>query len=150
MKTEAVTHSFVEFMPSELEQGTLYISIEYATASHLCACGCGNRVVTPISPADWQLIFDGDSVSLYPSIGNWQFPCQSHYWIRNNAIVWAGKWSNKKIEQGSANDARDLERYMAQRAGGPDTAATSQSTSAATPTMTHRPRWLARLLRRSN
>ena len=53
------------------------MSIPYATAVHLCACGCGNKVVTPFSPAEWQLTYDGDTVSLSPSIGNWQFPCKS-------------------------------------------------------------------------
>ena len=65
----------------------------YATTTHLCACGCGNKVVLPLSPADWQLYFDGERVSLTPSIGNWQFPCQSHYWIRRNGIFWADRWS---------------------------------------------------------
>lgn len=60
---------------------------------HLCACGCRTKVVTPISSTEWRLIYDGESVSLYPSIGNWQFPCQSHYWIRRNEIRWAREWS---------------------------------------------------------
>lgn len=34
---------FVEFIPSELAPGVLYISMDYATCSHLCACGCGAR-----------------------------------------------------------------------------------------------------------
>jgi len=34
-------------------------------------------VVTPLSPTGWSLIFDGETVSLYPSIGNWNFPCRS-------------------------------------------------------------------------
>ena len=45
-------HEFVEFIPDELEQGKIYISIRFATASHLCLCGCGNKVVTPIRPTD--------------------------------------------------------------------------------------------------
>src|SRR5580658_1812602 len=77
-------HQFVEFIPDELEQGTIYVSIRFATASHLCCCGCGNKVVTPIRPADWKLIFDGKTVSLDRSIGNWSFACQSHYWIVRN------------------------------------------------------------------
>lgn len=87
-KKVLLTHSFVEFIPRELEANTIYVSIPYATAIHNCCCGCGNRVVTPISPADWKLIFDGRSISLDPSIGNWNFPCRSHYWIRNNRVVW--------------------------------------------------------------
>jgi hypothetical protein len=51
-----------------------------------CACGCGKEVVTPLSATDWKLIFDGKTVSLDPSIGNWGFPCRSHYWVRNNRM----------------------------------------------------------------
>jgi hypothetical protein len=104
-------HEFVEFIPDELEQGTIYISIRFATASHLCLCGCGNKVVTPIRPTDWRLIFDGKTVSLDPSIGNWSFPCQSHYWIRNNRVKWAPKWSREEIERGRAHDQYAKRRY---------------------------------------
>ena len=87
MKPRTVlTHEFVELIPEELKQGTLYVSIHFATASHLCCCGCGNKVVTPIRPTDWKFICDGKTISLEPSIGNWSFPCQSHYWIRNNRV----------------------------------------------------------------
>jgi len=51
-------HKFVEFIPAKPEEGILYISIEYKTATHLCACGCGERVVTPLSPVDWKLTFN--------------------------------------------------------------------------------------------
>ncbi|MGA7225580.1 MAG: DUF6527 family protein [Candidatus Acidiferrales bacterium] len=56
-------HEFVEFIPEDLEQGTIYISIRFVTASHLCLCGCGNKVLTPIRPTGWKLIFDGKTVS---------------------------------------------------------------------------------------
>ena len=71
MRRTSIDHEFVEFIPSELQEAVLYVSIPYATAVHQCACGCGNKVVTPISPVDWQLLFDGETVSLTPSIGNW-------------------------------------------------------------------------------
>jgi len=87
-----VHHRFVEFIPDELEDGILYISLKYCTAIHKCVCGCGNEVVTPISPTDWLLSFDGKTISLYPSIGNWNFKCRSHYWITNNEIILAKKW----------------------------------------------------------
>jgi hypothetical protein len=86
MRRASITHEFVEYVPAKLAEGVLYISITYRTAVHRCACGCGNKVVTPISPADWQLLYDGDTVSLTPSIGNWGFPCRSHYWIRSNQV----------------------------------------------------------------
>lgn len=100
MKANAtLTHRFVEFIPEDVEQGTLYISIRFKTGTHLCCCGCGNIVVTPISPKDWKITFDGKTVTLHPSIGNWSFPCQSHYWIRNNRVEWAPKWSHELIER---------------------------------------------------
>lgn len=95
MKT--IQHKFVELIPDVLEQDVLYITLEYATAVHKCACGCGNEVVTPLSPKDWKMIFDGKTVSIYPSIGNWRFPCRSHYWIENNQVIDANRWKFKTV-----------------------------------------------------
>jgi hypothetical protein len=82
-------HRFVEAAPDDLEYGVLYVSIPYSTVLHLCPCGCDNEVVTPITPDGWSLIFDGRTVSLYPSVGNWSYRCRSHYWIRANSVHWA-------------------------------------------------------------
>jgi len=105
-------HKFVEFIPRELEANTIYVSIRFATAIHSCCCGCGNRVVTPISPAGWKLIFDGRSISLEPSIGNWSFPCRSHYWIRKNRVVWSDQWSDDEISAVRKKDARATAAYF--------------------------------------
>jgi uncharacterized protein DUF6527 len=43
------------------------------------------------------------SISLFPSIGNWSFPCRSHYWIDGGRVIWADEWSDDMI----ANRARD-------------------------------------------
>lgn len=107
----AIRHEFLEFIPSSLKEGVLYISIKYATAVHNCLCGCGNKVVTPLHPTDWQLTFDGETVSLRPSIGNWAFPCQSHYWITNDKIKWAQKWSTEEIESGRQLDRLNKKRF---------------------------------------
>ena len=105
-------HNFVEFIPDQLEDGILYISIIYSTAIHKCVCGCNNEVVTPFSPTDWKLIFDGESVSLSPSIGNWNFQCQSHYWVRNNKIVFSKTWSKDKIEAGIRADKKKKKKFF--------------------------------------
>ena len=84
MRIERFILEFVETMPAALSEGTLYISMVYAVARHLCACGCGEEVVTMFTPTDWKLTFDGEHVSLQPSIGNWSFACRSHYWITDN------------------------------------------------------------------
>ena len=102
---------FVEFIPNELEEGVLYISIEYKTAVHKCVCGCGNKVVTPLTPTDWEITYDGKTVSLSPSIGNWNFKCQSHYFITKNKIRFAKRWSDWKIEDGRKKDSENKENY---------------------------------------
>jgi hypothetical protein len=107
-----LTHEFVEFIPDVLKDGTLYVSMEYATVVHKCCCGCGREVVTPLSPTDWKLIFDGKTISLDPSIGNWGFECQSHYWIRSNRVRWADPWSKEKIATGKAHDRLAKDRYF--------------------------------------
>lgn len=108
----ALTHAFVEFIPETLQEGMIYISIRFATVSHLCVCGCKNKVVTPLQPTDWQLIFDGKTISLYPSIGNWSFACRSHYWIRKNRVRWAEQWSQELIEAGRAMDRQAKREFF--------------------------------------
>jgi len=112
MKLKMITHRFVNFIPDEVEEGVLYISTTYATAIHKCACGCGELVVTPIRPTDWMLIWNGDTVTMKPSIGNWSLPCQSHYLIIENEIIWAGKWSATQIKAGRARDKKAKSRYF--------------------------------------
>ena len=109
---KTLTHEFVEFIPDALKEGTLYVSMGYATVVHKCCCGCGKEVVTPLSPTDWKLIFNGKTISLDPSIGNWGFECQSHYWIRNNMVRWAAQWSPEEIVAGRVHDRFAKERYF--------------------------------------
>jgi uncharacterized protein DUF6527 len=110
-KNFRIEYEFLDFIPRELKERTLYISIEFTTATHMCFCGCGGEVVTPISPVGWQLTFDGESVSLSPSIGSWSLRCKSHYWIRRNTVHWAGKMSTKEIAAVTERDDRDRQRY---------------------------------------
>jgi Family of unknown function (DUF6527) len=114
----SLKHQFVEFIPEGLSEDTLYISIRFATASHLCCCGCRNKVVTPLHPTGWKLIFDGKTVSLSPSVGNWNFPCRSHYFIENNRIKWASRWSDEKIDAAKAYDRLAKDRYYSNRSDG--------------------------------
>jgi hypothetical protein len=104
MKMTRVVPEFVEFIPSLLAPGVLYVSIPYATAVHACCCGCGERVVTPLTPTDWAVTYDGETVSLCPSIGNWSFRCQSHYWVTQNQVDWAAAWSRERIDAGRRMD----------------------------------------------
>lgn len=88
MTEHALSHRFVGMVPERLDPATLYVSVAHATAVHLCACGCGSEVVTPISPDGWILGWDGDSVSLSPSVGSANLACASHYFIRSGHVVW--------------------------------------------------------------
>jgi hypothetical protein len=106
VKVSRLQPEFVEFIPEVLEDGKLYISEEYATAVHKCCCGCGLKVVTPLKRTEWKLTRDGQFVTLNPSIGNWSFPCQSHYWIRRNAIKWSYQMTKEEIEAGRRYDVK--------------------------------------------
>ena len=108
-KIERYTHKFVEFIPDVLEPGFLYVSTTYSTAAHLCMCGCGYEVASPISAEQWSFTFDGRSVSLTPSIGNWSFECESHYWLDRGRVDWASKWSRERIEAVRATTKRRIE-----------------------------------------
>lgn len=111
-RTVAVRPEFTDFIPEKLAPDTLHISMRYATAAHLCCCGCGSRVVTPLSPTDWKLVFDGETVSLSPSIGNWGLKCQSHYWIEKNLVIVAPRWTRAQVEAGRANDGKAKRAYF--------------------------------------
>jgi hypothetical protein len=74
----------------------------------------------PISPAQWHLVFDGESVSLTPSIGNWQFPCRPHYWISHNQIRWARQWTDEEVAEGRFRDTQDLDDYFTGRGAASD------------------------------
>jgi hypothetical protein len=76
-------------MPERLDDGVLYVSLEHATMVHSCACGCGSEVVLTLSPTDWRLTYDGEAVSVWPSVGSWSLPCRSHYFIERGLVRWA-------------------------------------------------------------
>src|SRR4030067_1540530 len=114
MKRETVlTHELVEYIPNDLKDGMIYVSMAFATVAHKCCCGCGNEVITPLSPTDWTLIYDGKSISLNPSIGNWNFACQSHYWIKRNRVKWARRLAQEEHNAGRAHDSMAKEGCFA-------------------------------------
>ena len=108
-------HKFVEFIPKQKEDGILYISLEYSTVVHKCACGCGLDVITPISPHDWKIIYNGETITLHPSIGNWSYKCRSHYWIKNNNVVWANDFSDEQIKAIREADRHLKNKYFSEK-----------------------------------
>jgi hypothetical protein len=111
VKQARFKHEEVDSIPERLQPNTLYVTIEGDVAGHLCACGCGREVITPLSPTDWAITFSRHGPTLSPSIGNWGFPCRSHYFIRNGAVVWARGMSDEDIEQGRRRDKARKKRY---------------------------------------
>lgn len=114
MKVSELKPEYVELMPKTIGEGVLYISKKYSTAVHMCCCGCGQKVVTPLKPTEWSLSAAAGRVTLRPSIGNWSFACRSHYWIKSNRVVWAGDMSSAEIERGRRLDRAAKNRYFAQ------------------------------------
>lgn len=106
-----LTPLFTEYIPAEPDEGILYISVQFETAVHLCACGCNAKVVTPFGPDDWILIFDG-TVTLRPSVGSGQHRCRSHYYIRRNNIDWLPKISAAATAAAGVRD-RDAHTHTA-------------------------------------
>lgn len=104
MRQTNLKPQFVEFIPDQLDDGVLYISERFRTCSHRCCCGCGEEVVLPLSPAEWQLSRDGEFVSLWPSVGNWDYPCRSHYVIRQNQVRWAAPMTAHQIRRVKQRD----------------------------------------------
>lgn len=100
MRIERITLEVVEFMPTQLEPGVLYLSQKYRTAAHLCACGCGEKIRTQLGDLGWRFTKGHSGPTLYPSIGNWQKPCRAHYYIRNGRVVWQPRWTDTEIVEG--------------------------------------------------
>ncbi len=103
----------VHYMPKELEQGVLYVSEEFDIAMHLCPCGCGSKVKTPLGPTEWSVVETKSGPTLSPSVGNWQQPCQSHYWITGGHVMWAEQWTKEQIAAGRRNEEERRRIYYA-------------------------------------
>lgn len=91
MRIDKLEPIFTEIITGELEEGKIYISLEYEVAVHLCACGCKGKTVTPLEPGEWSLTTnENKEVTLRPSIGNFagEYPYHAHYYITNNQIQW--------------------------------------------------------------
>ena len=108
MRRDQFVPEFVEVVPNEIVEGVLYVSFRFATVSHRCASGCGELVVTPIRRTGWRLTWDGETVTLEPSIGNWSLACRSHYWIRENRVLWASDWDDEMIRSSRRRRKRDI------------------------------------------
>ena len=106
---------FVEVMPpfESIKDGDLWISHRHCVINLRCPCRCGELTVLSIHPSRWHVHFNGDTVSLNGPTGGsvWKHQsCGSHFWIRNNEVVWANQ-----IDQHRRSDyeAAELARMVA-------------------------------------
>lgn len=114
-KVERLRLERVHYMPKVLEPGVLYASEEYGAAAHLCVCGCGVKIRTPLGASEWRLEESNEGPSLSPSVGNWQQPCRSHYWIWQGEVEWHGDWTEEQIVAGRRREHQRREAYFSKR-----------------------------------
>jgi hypothetical protein len=145
MKQVCFRHEVVDSIPEKLQANILYVTADEDVAGHLCACGCGREVITPLSPTDWSITFDRRGATLFPSIGNWAFPCRSHYFIRDGDVVWARDMSDKAIAQGRQRDSARKKRYY-ERLSKPPTMPRAPGIESLPPQQTTQPSGVQRLL----
>ncbi len=101
----------VHFLPKELKEGLLYVSEEFEVAAHLCPCGCKNKVITPLEETEWTFSENGNRPTLRPSIGNWELPCKSHYWIIDGLIEWSDEWNEEQIMEGRRAEEKVRDQF---------------------------------------
>lgn len=113
MRQDRVEAQFVDFVPDALDPGVLYISIPYGAVVHSCCCGCGENVSTPLSPAQWNFTFDGEHISLSPSVGSGSLACNSHYFITRNEVRWARSLSKAETAASLRHDHEVAAEHLA-------------------------------------
>ncbi|MES2620182.1 MAG: DUF6527 family protein [Bacteroidota bacterium] len=86
LKQVTIEPVFVELMPEFWEQNKVYISEPHSTSAHLCLCGCGQKAIMPLGGGQWWTLVKekNGTVSFIGSVGNYSFPCKSHYIITKN------------------------------------------------------------------
>lgn len=105
----------VKFVPKTLEENILYVSKRFKVAAHKCPCGCESKIITPLGPCEWAFTKKRGKPTLHPSIGNWQLPCRSHYWIIDGKIKWSFQLTDEEIEAGRKEEQERRASYFKKR-----------------------------------
>jgi hypothetical protein len=104
-RSTVVAFECVDSIPQTLPaESTVYISIPGRATAHLCMCGCGEKVVHPLRPHRWSLTYDGETISMSPSIGNSGLACKSHYWIKRSRVEWWRPLTDEQVAFGMRRD----------------------------------------------
>ena len=142
MRHQTLEHRFIKHIPDTLEPGVLYVSLEFGSVAHSCCCGCGEEVITPLTPTDWKIIFDGATISLHPSVGSWSLPCRSHYVIKQNRVCIAEPWSDRRIETERRRDRLAKSKHYGQP---PVVETVDPPSTGADPELNKKVRWWCRM-----
>ena len=79
---------FVQSIPTgSRKPGEIVVSCRYNVASFLCPCGCGAAMDIIFRPYRWRMEWDGEHLSICPSISSPRLACKSHYWITRNEVI---------------------------------------------------------------
>ena len=122
-KSTSLRPRFVRAIPADgrqIEEGYLYIALQYNTIVHRCACGCGGLSEIGLGPGLRTIEYDGEKVSLWPSIGARALKCRSHYWIRRNEVVWAEELPENVDTWYEAKRREAQDKRRRQNESGPD------------------------------
>jgi len=82
----------VERIPANLENRVVYHSEEFELAGFVCPCGCGHRI-TLLVPDSHQVWSQNGLATISPSVGVFDAPCKSHFFIRAGAVDWLSAFS---------------------------------------------------------
>jgi len=61
------------------------------------------------------MTFDGEAVSLKPSIGSWNLECRSHYVVDRGRVIAAGTWTDGEIVAERRRDSHVKAEYYRSR-----------------------------------
>ena len=64
-----------------------------------------------MGPTEWKLKETKRGPTLYPSVGNWQQACQSHYVIYQGEVRWSDKWTTEQIAMGRRSEEQHRQTY---------------------------------------
>ncbi|WP_342723596.1 DUF6527 family protein [Bradyrhizobium sp. B097] len=83
---------------------------ENSVPLHIFALGAA-APRTPRGPAEWSVTATRTGPSLWPSVGNWQKPCQSHDIISRGGVEWATRWAPVQIVAGRCREEERRREY---------------------------------------
>lgn len=79
---------FVDVLPfkDEMKENEIYVSEKSWQSTHLCACGCGEEIVTPHVRGGWKYHTNEDNdITLMPAVMNES--CNSYYKIEKGYAI---------------------------------------------------------------